>query len=127
MIKIFNRKIQKRRRQYLRNNAPNAEAILWLKLKGKQLRGYKFRRQQGVGQYIVDFYCPEYQLAVEIDGVTHLIREDLERDRRRQTEIEKLEIQFLRFTNTDIHENLDGVLQTILDWLIQHQPPLTPP
>lgn len=127
MTKIFNRKIQKQRRQYLRNSVTNAEAMLWLKLKGKQLRGYKFRRQQGVEQYIVDFYCPEYQLTVEIDGATHSTREELERDKRRQNEIEKLGIQFLRFTNTDIYENLDGVLQTILDWLKQHQPPLTPP
>ncbi|MBI3786758.1 MAG: DUF559 domain-containing protein [Ignavibacteriales bacterium] len=108
MTKIFNRKIQKRRRQFLRNNATRAEAILWSKLKSKQLSGYKFRRQQGVGQYIVDFYCPEYQLAVEIDGATHFTDEELGRDKKRQGEIEKLGVEFLRFTNTDVFENLDG-------------------
>lgn len=127
MAKIFNQKIQKQIRQYLRNNATSAEAILWAKLKGKQLSGYKFRRQQGIDQYIIDFYCSEYQLAIEIDGATHSTDEEIERDKRRQSEIEKLGIQFLRFTNPDIYQNLDEVLKTILDWLEQHQPPLTPP
>lgn len=125
MTKIFNPKIQKRTRQHLRNNTTNAETILWSKLKGKQLRGYKFRRQQGIHHYIVDFYCPEYKLAIEIDGATHLTNEEQEKDKGRQYEIEKLGIEFLRFTNTDIYESLDSVLQTIWDWLKQHQPPLS--
>ena len=58
MDKTFNRPAQKRIRQYLRNNATSAEKKLWEMLKGKQLLGYKFRRQQGIEQYVVDFYCP---------------------------------------------------------------------
>ena len=66
MIKIHNIKSQKQRRKNLRNNMTKAEIILWSKLKGKQL-GYKFRRQHGIGKFIVDFYCPVLKMIIEVD------------------------------------------------------------
>ncbi|MBU4446019.1 MAG: endonuclease domain-containing protein [Candidatus Marinimicrobia bacterium] len=92
---------------------PEAEIILWSKLKGKQIYGYKFRRQYSVGSYIVDFYCPKLKLAIEVDGMSHLQQGSETRDNERQKYIETYGIQFLRYINTDIHENLEGVIEQI--------------
>ena len=66
-----NLKDQKTLRQSLRNNATATEAILWKALKGKQIDGLKFRRQFGLGPYVLDFYCPEIRLCIELDGDIH--------------------------------------------------------
>ena len=66
-----NLKDQKTLRQSLRNNATAPEAILWRALKGKQVDGLKFRRQFGLGPYVLDFYCPEIRLSIELDGEVH--------------------------------------------------------
>jgi very-short-patch-repair endonuclease len=110
---IYNRPRQKRLRQHLRNTATDAELLLWSSLKGSQLLGYKFRRQQGIGQYVVDFYCPDKKVAIEIDGVTHWTDEEQKKDHIRQDYIEALGIRVLRFTNDDIYTNKDGVLNMI--------------
>ena len=70
-MKLFNRKTTKTKRQELRNDMPRAEKILWGHLKKQQINDCKFRRQHGIGAYIVDFYCPEKQLVLEIDGDSH--------------------------------------------------------
>jgi very-short-patch-repair endonuclease len=110
---VYNRPRQKRLRQHLRNTATDAERLLWSSLKGSQLLGYKFRRQQGIGQYVVDFYCPDKKVAIEIDGVTHWTEQEQKRDRARQDYIEALGIRVLRFTNNNIYTNKDGVLNMI--------------
>ncbi len=122
MSEIFNRKTQKIKRQYLRNNATRAERILWSKLKGKQLLGRKFRRQHGIGPFIVDLYCPECNLAIEIDGPSHWTIEAKEYDRRREEYIELHGIHILRFTNSAVVENLDGVLMAIAEEVKKHHP-----
>ena len=63
----------------------------------------------------MDFYCPEHKLAIEIDGVTHSTPEEIKHDKERQEFIEHFGVQFLRFTNNDVFENLDWVLETIVD------------
>ncbi|MEK7251178.1 MAG: DUF559 domain-containing protein, partial [Bacteroidota bacterium] len=73
------------------------------------------RRQEGIKNYVVDFYCPACMLAVEIDGETHWSDEEIEKDRKRQKDIEDLGVLFLRFTNRDVYENLEGVLQMIAE------------
>ena len=75
--------------------------------------GYKFRRQYSVDQYIIDFYCPELKLAIEVDGESHFTRAAREYDRQRQDHIEAFGIRFLRITNIDILENIGGVLDEI--------------
>lgn len=92
-----------------------AEEILWRRLKKKQLNGYKFRRQYSIKKFIVDFYCPEAKLVLEIDGDVHFIGNRPDYDQRRQKFIESLEIKVLRFYNIDIYYNLEGVIQMILD------------
>ena len=113
MTQYFNRADEKVKRRILRNNMPNAETGIWSKLKGRQLLGYKFRRQYSVDRYVVDFYCPEMKLAVEIDGDGHFQNGAKNNDRRRQAFIESFGIQFLRFTNEDVFKNLDGVIEIV--------------
>ena len=113
MTKIYNRSSEKDLRRRLRNQMPKAEALLWSKLKGKQLLGQRFRRQYSVGPYVVDFYCPTLKLAIELDGDSHYRDGAQENDARRQKYIESFQIQALRFLNDEIFENLDGVWQVI--------------
>jgi very-short-patch-repair endonuclease len=113
MTRIFNRTQVKARRRSLRNNLPTAEIILWSKLKSRQIMGCKFRRQYSVGSYVIDFYCPELKLAIEIDGDSHYRKKAIEYDMERQSFIESFGIRFLRFTNSDVYRNLSGVLTEI--------------
>jgi very-short-patch-repair endonuclease len=117
MTQLFNKPEVKDKRRELRKNMPPAEVMLWSKLRGKNVKGYKFRRQYSVGTYIVDFFCAEIKLAIEIDGESHYLTGSEDRDRKRQAFIESAGICFLRFTNFDVYERLDGVLQTIMDRL----------
>ena len=112
---LFNNSKFKQLRQKLRNESPKAEIILWSQLKGGQLEGLKFIRQYGVGSYVIDFYCPKLKLAIEIDGDSHFQEGAEEYDKKRQKFIEQFGIKFLRVTNTDIYENLDGVIEEIID------------
>ncbi len=98
MDTIFNPKRQKEKRQYLRRNATLPEKIIWHLLRKKQLLGYKFRRQHGIGYFIVDFYSPRLRLAIEIDGPSHESPEEREHDKNRQEIIEQCGICFLRFS-----------------------------
>ena len=84
MTEVFNRISEKAVRQSLRKALPAAELILWSKLKSRQVNGWKFRRQFGVGPYVVDFYCPALKLAIEIDGDSHFQPGEHERDEKRQ-------------------------------------------
>ncbi|MCH7625184.1 MAG: endonuclease domain-containing protein [Chloroflexi bacterium] len=113
MTQYFNRVSEKEKRRSLRNNMPKAETVIWSKLKGRQLLGYKFRRQYSVDRYIVDFYCPEMKLAVEIDGDSHFQNDVENNEKYRQAFIESFGVQFLRFTNEDVFKNLDGVIETV--------------
>ena len=105
---------------------PLAEIILWDRLKGRQLEGYKFRRQYSVEDFIIDFYCPELKLAAEVDGDSHYTEDAPLSDRKRETKIETFGIRFLRFTNRDIYENVEGVLLKIGERIKQITSP-TPP
>lgn len=103
----------------LRNNSTRSEIMLWKELKGKKLLGYDFHRQKPVGKYVVDFYCPRLSLAIEIDGNSHEGRE--EEDQMRQLEIESLGVQFLRFDDLEVRQNVDGVVQAIEEWIKSRQ------
>ena len=115
MAKIYNKSIEGQKRRQLRNQMPWAEAVLWSKLQKRQVLGFKFRRQYSIGPYVLDFYCPDAKLAVEIDGDSHFQENAPEYDSIRQAVIEQLGIRFLRFTNLEIHKKLFGVLETIAE------------
>ena len=101
---------------------PATEIILWSELQGKRLNGLKFRRQYGVGPYVVDFYCPKLKLAIEVDGDSQFEDGAEEKDIKRQKYIENHGIKFFRCTNTDVYENLGGVIEDLL-YEVEHIKP----
>jgi very-short-patch-repair endonuclease len=103
----------------LRNNSTLSEILLWQHLKGKQMLGYDFHRQKPIYNYIVDFFCNELMLAIEIDGITHDYK--LAEDAIRQKELESHGIHFLRFMDNDIKTNMEGVLLSIKKWIQKHK------
>lgn len=115
--KLFNLTKQKVKRQALRNNATPAEKKLWFYLRKSQLHNYKFRRQHGIGPFIVDFYCPEAKLAVELDGGVHFTDEAYAYDMERDKFLRENEIETLRFKNEEVFKDIESVLQTIAEWL----------
>ncbi len=115
MTKIYNKSTEKQKRKELRNQMPLAEVVLWSRIRKRGISGFKFRRQYGVGPYVVDFYCPELKLAIELDGDSHFQEGAEEYDGNRQQTIEQLGIRFLRFTNRDVYKNLNAVLEAIAE------------
>ncbi|HEY9821073.1 MAG TPA: endonuclease domain-containing protein [Candidatus Sericytochromatia bacterium] len=113
MTKLFNKTTEKLKRQQLRRNITKAEAIIWQKLRCKQIENCKFRNQYSVEQFVLDFYSPEIKLAIEIDGESHFQEGAAHYDKERQIFIESTGINFLRFTNNQVYENLNGVLEII--------------
>ena len=92
----------------LRKGSTLSEILLWRYLKGKKMLGYDFDRQKPIDKYIVDFFCNEVLLAIEIDGSAHYCKS--REDKLRQTKLESLGIRFLRFADLDIKKNINGVL-----------------
>jgi very-short-patch-repair endonuclease len=95
----------------LRKRQTDAENLLWRNLRGKQVEGLRFRRQQPIGRYIVDFVCLERRLILEIDGGQHAI--EIEKDEERSNWLIAEGYSILRFWNNDVLTNLEGVLETI--------------
>lgn len=113
MRKIHNFLNRKQFRKNLRKSSTPQEKILWSRLRNNQL-GQKFRRQHSIGKYMVDFYCPERRLIIEIDGSQHI---ELQRDydKERDNYLEDLGFKVLRFWDNEINNNLEGVLLKIID------------
>ncbi len=101
----------------LRQNQTKAELMLWKRLRGKQLGGYKFYRQFPVNGYVLDFFCRGKDLGVEIDGSIHDLKEVQQKDEYRQKSLEELGIMVVRFSDADVYERIDEVLQKILETL----------
>jgi very-short-patch-repair endonuclease len=101
----------KNRRRELRKKQTPQEKRLWRFVRGRNLGGMKFRRQYSVGGFVLDFYCPEIKLALEIDGIIHRFKKRY--DRYRQTSVEGMKIRFMRFTNDEIDKKFDSVIDCI--------------
>jgi very-short-patch-repair endonuclease len=112
-MKTFNRKTLKDKRKHLRNNPTQAEAFLWGYLKNGQLEGRKFRRQSSIKSFIVDFYCPEQKLVIELDGDFHFDEKVRQDDERRTKLLEREGLRVIRFENKEVLLNLDNVLAEI--------------
>lgn len=105
----------KQRRRKLRRNQTDAERVLWQKLRNKQLYGMKFFRQYSVDAYILDFYCPNLKLAIELDGGQHAEDERREYDKHRSEYLKTHGIEVMRFWNNEVLSNMDGVLIRIAE------------
>jgi len=111
----------KEKARNLRNNSTLGEILLWKKLKGKQFWGYDFHRQKPLLDYIVDFYCYELNLVIEIDGMYHELEEIYIRDINRQKQLEEYNLHFLRFTEIETRTQMNSVLRTIENYIIEFE------
>jgi very-short-patch-repair endonuclease len=100
------------RAREMRREPTEPERRLWQKVRRKQLDGYKFRRQHPIGRFILDFYCHEARLVVELDGESHAFQEEYDAARTEWLEAQGLRV--LRFPNHVVMKNMEGVLETIL-------------
>ena len=124
MTKLFNRPEYKELRRDLRNNPTNTEKLLWNILKGKKLGGFKFRRQHGVGKYILDFYCAPEKFAVEIDEEVNDTLESKIHDSDRDVFLKSIGIRTFRIRSEEIEINIDVVAEMILKKIYDcNQPP----
>jgi very-short-patch-repair endonuclease len=112
-MKIYNRKQYIDRRRALRGDMPKAELLLWNHLRSRKLDGYKFRRQHGIGNYIVDFYCSNLKLVIEIDGDSHFDEDGKQKDVIRDIFLWSQDLEVMRFTNLEIYHDLERVLEDI--------------
>jgi adenine-specific DNA-methyltransferase len=95
----------------MRKKMPDAEILLWKLLCNRSIAGAKFRRQHPVGRYILDFYCDEKKLAIELDGSQHVDQSDY--DQRRDAYLDTLDIRVLRFWNNQMLQETEAVLEVI--------------
>ncbi len=111
---LYNENLKQYSRE-LRKNMTDAENLLWSKLRLRQLNGCQFNRQRIIGNYIVDFFCLKAKLVIEVDGGQHYSAEarvaDLQRDRYMETR----GFRVLRFTDTDVLKNIEGVVERIIE------------
>ncbi|BAQ60109.1 hypothetical protein GM3708_515 [Geminocystis sp. NIES-3708] len=114
---VSNLKDKKELRRKLRNNATPAERKLWSALQGKKLDGFKFRRQHSIDRYILDFFCPTANLAIELDGDSHYTAEAMEYDNIRDNYLQSVGIIVIRYSNQEIYDNLEEVLENIRNYL----------
>ena len=103
---------QKEQRKALRNNMTPSEALLWRSLRGSRAGGWKWRRQQGIGPFVLDFYCPALRLCIELDGSAHDYT--YEYDNQRTDYLNAQDIRVVRFTNDQVFNSYDGVVAEII-------------
>lgn len=101
----------KEKARYLRSHSTKSEVILWQYLKRKQLLGYDFHRQKPIDNYIVDFFCHELMLAIELDGITHSDKHQY--DEKRDSRLNSLGIAVLHFKDYDVTGNISIILDEI--------------
>ncbi len=97
----------------LRKNMTDSELKLWSRIRRKQISGLQFYRQRPIGDYIVDFYCPKAELVLEVDGVQHMNRLAMQKDKYRDSYLKQQGVKVLRFDNLQILKQLDAVIEKI--------------
>ncbi len=113
MTKHYNKSSEKEKRRKLRQSQTNTEDLVWRYLRNRQLLGYKFKRQCSVDHFVIDFYCPELKLAVELDGASHNNPEQIEYDIKRQKYLEEFNIKFVRIKDEDLFGNTNQAFMKI--------------
>ena len=101
----------------MRNNSTKSEIRLWQKLKRKQLYGYDFHRQKPIDNYILDFYCYELKLGIEVDGYSHQFLEVYQKDTIKEKRMNSLGIEVLRFSDWQVLNDMENVLRAIENYI----------
>lgn len=116
----YNPRLKELARQ-LRNNSTKAEIILWKALSGKQCLGYDFHRQKPLGEFIVDFFCNELMLAIEVNGVSHNQDQVMKKDQKKELFLNSIGITVLRFQDSDIYPDNRDALAEIERYIHAHR------
>lgn len=112
---MLNPKKTKKKRRYLRNNMTKWETRLWNDLKQKKMLGYKVRRQYGVNNYVIDFYCPKLKLGIEIDGEIHFQYRRSIQDQEKDRILKSLGIRVIRISTQDVVEDYESIVLHLED------------
>ena len=105
----------------LRNESTETEIYLWLKLKGKQMYGYDFHRQKPIDNYIIDFFCYDLLLGIEVDGYSHEIVEVYNKDRIKEKRMNELGITILRFSDFEVLKDMENVIRAIEFFILEFE------
>ena len=105
----------------LRNESTETEIYLWLKLKGKQMYGYDFHRQKPIDNYILDFFCYDLLLGIEVDGYSHEILEVYNKDRIKEKRMNELGITILRFSDFEVLKDMENVIRAIEFFILEFE------
>jgi len=116
----YNPKLKELARQ-LRNDSTKTEIFLWLKLKGKQMYAYDFHRQKPIDNYILDFFCYELMLGIEVDGYSHQFLEVYNRDGIKEKRMNELGITVLRFSDDEVLNEMENVLRAIEFYIFEYE------
>jgi very-short-patch-repair endonuclease len=109
----------------LRQNMTLSEVLLWNEIKNGKL-GVRFSRQIPIDNFIVDFYCKEFKLAIEVDGDSHFHDDAPIKDAARKLQLEKLGVRFIRFTYVEIKKKMDNVVSKLIFWIEENKPTPNP-
>lgn len=105
----------------LRNESTETEIYLWLKLKGKQMYGYDFHRQKPIDNYILDFFCYDLLLGIEVDGYSHEILKVYNNDRIKEKRMNELGITILRFSDFEVLKDMENVIRAIEFFILEFE------
>ena len=105
----------------LRNDSTRTEIFLWLKLKGKQMYGYDFHRQKPIDNYILDFFCYELMLGIEVDGYSHQFLEVFNKDGVKEKRMNELGITVLRFSDEQVLKEMENVIRAIEFYIYENE------
>jgi very-short-patch-repair endonuclease len=122
MLYYGNRELVRRAR-VLRSNMTKAEIILWSSLRSKQINGYKFRRQQPLLDYIVDFYCEDLKLIIEVDGEIHFLSEKINYDSKRNNMLKANGYNIIHLSNFEIETEINSTINKIISYISENLSP----
>lgn len=105
----------------LRNKSTKAEIILWQKLKRKQMYGYDFHRQKPIDNYIIDFFCHELMLAIEVDGYSHELIEVFNKDGKKEKRLNELGVTVMRYSDYQVLKDTENVLRSIESYIVEFE------
>jgi very-short-patch-repair endonuclease len=107
--------------RYLRQNLTRCEEMLWQRLRNKAIQGYRFKCQHPIGYYVADFYCHAAKLVIEVDGNYHISSEQHFYDTQRTNDMQALGIAVLRFSNYQVENDIEFVVNQIRSFIIEHR------
>ena len=116
----YNPKLKEYARE-LRNHSTKAEIYLWLKLKNKQFYGYDFHRQKPIDNYILDFFCYELHLGIEVDGYSHQFLHIYQKDTIKEKRMNEFGITVLRFSDEEVQKDMENVLRAIEFYITEYE------